>query len=98
MLLASPVLPLTFDGSEKAFLLAPRSILLMLDIGGSVSCESQRIHFIPTFCMPSKPRYGRIVTGVPNGTVWASQMTSLLYMRMHPCETSLPMLDGSFVP
>ncbi len=48
--------------------------------------------------MTGQSTYGRIVTRVWMGTREANASTSSLYIRMHPCDTSLPMEEGSFVP
>lgn len=42
--------------------------------------------------------YGRIETGVPIGTIRANSSTSLLFMRIQPRDTALPMELGSLVP
>ena len=39
-----------------------------------------------------------MVSGVPAGTRCASQLMFVTLIRMQPCDTFAPMLDGSFVP
>lgn len=44
------------------------------------------------------PAYCRIVTLVCSGTIRDKARTSVLYIRMQPCETRWPIEPGLFVP
>ena len=51
-----------------------------------------------TKAAPARSRYSWRIAGVPAATMSASSVTSQLVRRMHPCDSVLPMAEGSGVP
>ncbi len=83
--------PISGDFDEYRMLFRLLHFVIVTDSGGGL----RRF-----YCLQFSTSYGYrlIVTRVPIGRILANSITSGLYMRMQPWETSLPIEEGSLVP